>query len=104
MIVLPTSVRWVELCQILEDNLPRLSLLVGVHYVRQRLSMAVVVGQIGKVFASSPVHGIGESRMIGVQLTSVGEDLIGESVQLSDAPRKPWYGSCWCVYNTILFY
>lgn len=71
VVVLPASMCFVELCEIVKDHPPGLNLLIGVVDMGQRLSVAVVERQIGKVLATSTVSGIGETRMVRVQFTSV---------------------------------
>ena len=41
-------------------------------------SLLVVEGDVGKLLPPRPVHGVGESRMIGGELAPVGEDLAGD--------------------------
>lgn len=36
-----------------------------------------------------PVHLIGKSRMVTVQLSTVRQNLIGKSIQVTDSPREP---------------
>lgn len=34
---------------------------------------------------------IGKSRMIAIQFGAIRQNLIGKSIQITDAPRKPWH-------------
>lgn len=54
-----------------------------------RLSVFIVVGDVSEVFTTLSVHGIGEAGVVSVQLRSVGQNLVGESVELADASREP---------------
>lgn len=50
----------------------------------------VMVGNISKVLPSGSVNLVGESWMVRVQLGTVRQNLVCESIQVPDAPRKPW--------------
>ena len=46
-------------------------------YMLARDSLLVIEGDVGKLLPPRPVHGVGESRMIGGELAPVREDLAG---------------------------
>lgn len=89
MVVLPTGVGLIELRKIPEDNAPGLDLLLGVIHMGQGLAMLVVVRNVGEVLATLAVFRIGKTRMIGIQLRSVAQNLIGETIQIAYTPREP---------------
>lgn len=99
MIVFPTGVTGVELCEVPEDDAPCLDFCLRVVDMGQWLSMTVVVGKVGKVLATSAVHGVSESGMVGVQLTAIGQDLVCEAIQVTDATREPRNSSCIYFYK-----
>lgn len=66
VVVFATRVSLVELREVVEDHAPRLDLALRVLDVGQRLPVAIVVGQVGKVLATGAVNGIRESRVIGI--------------------------------------
>ena len=49
----------------------------------------VIEGDVGKLLAPCPVDGIGEARVIGIEFGAVGQDLIGEAIQIGNPPGKP---------------
>lgn len=62
----------------------------------------VIQSCVGQIFPSSPVHGIRESGMIGVQFGAVRKYLIRVLVQVSDPQRKPRYVFCETKYRKII--
>ena len=102
VIELAARVSRVQCRQLPVDGAPRLDLVVRVLHSRDRLTagrfvtnllqnliqyanellLFVVEGNVGELLAACAVHGIGESRMIGVQFRAVRQDLIGESIQI----------------------
>ena len=46
-------------------------------YILAKDSLLVIEGDVGKLLPPRPVHGVGESRMIGGELAPVREDLAG---------------------------
>lgn len=55
-----------------------------------RLSVFVIVSNVGEIFTTLPINGIGEARVVGVQLGTVRQDLISEAIELADTAWKPW--------------
>jgi hypothetical protein len=113
-------VRWVELHEVVEDYSPGFHLLLAVLDMRQLvkvtlrldlhsarislnfklwksrntqthwLSVFIVVGDVGEVFAALAIDWVGESGMISGELRAVRENLIGEAVELANTTREPW--------------
>lgn len=53
-------------------------------------SLLVEEGDVSKLLPPGPVHGVGEARVVWVQLGAVGQDLVGKAVQLADWAGEPW--------------
>ena len=72
-----------------QSNLtPLVSLQTLIH------SLPVVERDISELLPPLPVDGISESRVVGVQLRSVRQDLVGELVQVLDRLGEPRNGVC----------
>lgn len=54
-------------------------------------SLFVMVSNVGEVFSSLPIYGIGETGMIAIELRAVRQDLIGELIEIAYSPREPRY-------------
>lgn len=89
MIVFAAGVRLVQLGQIAKDDAPGLDLLLRIVHMGQLLAVLVVVGDVREVFAPLAVLGICEAGMIGIQLGTVAQDLIGEAIQIAYTPWEP---------------
>ena len=48
---------------------------------------------VGELLAAGAVNGIGKSRMLGIQFGAVGQDLIGEFIQIGDPSGEPRHRS-----------
>lgn len=64
------------------------------EYTADVNSLFVLQRNVGQILPPGTVHGIRESRMVGVQLGTVRQDLIGVLVQVSDPQREPRYVFC----------
>ena len=49
----------------------------------------VVERNVGEFLATCPVDGIGESGMISIELGAIGQNLVGESIQVLDTAGEP---------------
>lgn len=94
VVVLFAGVCGVQLRKLPKDSAPGGNLLRRVVNVWQRLPVLVVVRNVREVLAPSSVLWVGEARVVGVQLRAVRQDLVGESVQITNTPREPWYRVC----------
>ncbi len=56
--------------------------------------LPVVEGDVGELLPSLPVDRVFEARVVTVELTSVGEDLVGEPVKILDGHGKPRDAVC----------
>lgn len=91
MVVLPAGVFGEKLGELAEHFPPGLRLFGSVVHVRQRLTVLVVVREVGEVLPPGAVLFVREARVVRVQLGAVREDLVRETVQLTDATREPWH-------------
>ena len=57
-------------------------------------SLLVVEGDVGEELSPLAVDGVGEAGVVGVQLVSVGQDLMSELVQVLLGPGEPRNGIC----------
>lgn len=89
MIVFSARVCRIKFRQLFKDGAPSGDLLLAVIHMRERLSVAVVVGNVGEVLPPGTVLGVREARVVGVQLGPVRQDLVRETVQVTDTPREP---------------
>lgn len=99
MVVFFAGVSGIKGGELLENLRPGFDFLLGVIDVGQRLTVFVVVSDVREVFPASAVNGVCKSGMIGLEFSSVRQDLVGESVEVSDSSWEPRNGIC-LIINT----
>ena len=82
-------VRWIQTRQFAVDRCPRGDLLFGVRHMRYRLIVTVLMRDVGEFLSTLSIENVTKARMIRVQLRSVGENAIGELIEIANLPWKP---------------
>merc|ERR1719454_2415560 len=76
--------------QLLIHSLPSSLLLSSVlHKRNDRIIVAVLDGNVGKLFSPLPVDFVGEAGVVRVELRAVGENSVGEAIQIGNVDREP---------------
>ena len=68
-------------------------ILNNLRLLKKRNLLFVIVSNVGEIFAPLSINRIRESRMVAVQLRSIGEKLIRKVVQIPYPSWKPRYSS-----------
>lgn len=68
-------------------------ILNNLRLLKKRNLLFVIVSNVGEIFAPLSINRIRESRMVAVQLRSIGENLIRKFVQIPYPSWKPRYSS-----------
>lgn len=84
----------VEFRELPEHSCPGGDLLLCVVHMGQGLAVLVVVGDVREVLASCAVLRVCEAGVVGVQLRTVRQNLIRESVQVTDSTGEPGHRIC----------